>query len=90
MAKCGICKLNPSGLTWRGCPYPGRGCYQCDQKCTNKAVYIGGMNICAKHDEAIHNRLEGIFPIMLDNVFVRVPWGWQKQSTKEDEKVRNP
>lgn len=67
----------------------GRGCYQCREKCTNKAVYIGGMNICQEHSEAIHNRLQKIFPLKIDNVFIGTPWGWQKKSTKEDGKVRS-
>jgi hypothetical protein len=87
MAKCGICKLNPGGLPWRGCPYEGRGCYQCPEKCTNKAVYIGGINICQEHKEAHHNRLEKIFPIKIDNVFVKTSWGWQKKLAEDDEKV---
>jgi len=79
MAECSICKLNPSGLLWNGCPHEGRGCYQCVQKCKEKAIYIGGMNICAKHSEAIFNRLQTVFPLKIDNVFVKVPWGWQKK-----------
>ena len=69
MAKCNICKLNPSGemkltpLVTKSpelahCVFPGQGCKDCIHKCQNEAMYIGGMNVCGAHYHALLNRTE--------------------------------
>lgn len=59
MAPCQICLLNPTGMTLltRSC---NGGCKSCKQRCNEEAFYIGGLNVCPKHKEAYHNRMEEV------------------------------
>jgi hypothetical protein len=71
-ARCEICLLNGEGISdFNACPKMhidpaehytkdfeiGPGCKNCEQRCQEKAFYIGGKNLCAEHKKAFKNRI---------------------------------